>query len=87
MKRANTLLIRFEDIVRGSEAVIESLAAFLNRRPVRSIATTFKDLHKILPDFFRSGDNRRNIQELTPSQLALFDSIHAATMQELGYYS
>lgn len=83
--RPNTLLLRFEDITARPDDAIEQLADFLGTRPTGRFMGDFVTLQATSPDFFRSGDNARNVLELTGAQRDLFDDLHGDLMSELGY--
>lgn len=84
-RRPNTLLLKYEDLRDSTTRACERISEFLQRPQTGDFDLTFEDLHKIYPNFFRSGNNERNIAEMKP-HLELFDSIHGETMRELGYY-
>lgn len=84
--RANTLLLRFEEVIAHPEETIAQLAQFLGTTPNGSFEGDFAKLQATSPDFFRSGSNAKNFAELTSDQLDKFDSLHGELMYELGYY-
>jgi len=53
--RENTLLVRFEDLIKEPIKYIETLAKFLEVNPIGDSIPTFDELKKINPKFFRSG--------------------------------
>jgi hypothetical protein len=85
--RANTLLLRFEDVVARPDDTLDKLAVFLGAPPTGRFQGDFATLHATSPDFFRSGSNARNLAELNSEQQKLFDVLHGELMFELGYYS
>jgi hypothetical protein len=83
--RPNTLLLRYEDLASSADRVCEEIAAFLQRPQIDDFDLSFEDLHRLHPQFFRSGGNAKNIVEIK-AHIELFDSLHAETMREFGYY-
>jgi hypothetical protein len=83
--RPNTLLILYEDLVANPQVVIQALAGFLNLTPADACLPEFHELQRKLPSFFRRGQNSDYLSEWTPAHMALFNQLHAAAMQELGF--
>jgi sulfotransferase family protein len=83
--RPNTLFLRYEDLVKKPEEVIGRLAQFLEREPGNGRLPSFEELKARVPTFFRRGDNQDFLAKWTPQQMALFNRLHGAVMQELGY--
>jgi hypothetical protein len=63
-ERPATLLLRYEEITQNTDALIELLAAFCLIKPQSAPARSFADLHCLFPEFFRKGDDTRNIEEM-----------------------
>ncbi len=83
--RANTLLLKYEDLVARPESVIPVLAQLLERAPTGADLPSFAELKAKFPAFFRRGQNQDFLTEWSPAQLALFNHLHGAVMTELGY--
>jgi hypothetical protein len=83
--RPNTLFLRYEDLIKRPEEIIGSLAALLKREPGKGRLPSFEELKTRSPAFFRRGDNKDFLSQWTPSQMALFNRLHGAVMEELGY--
>lgn len=84
-ERADTLLLRYEDITTDPRAAVLQIGAFLNKEPLQPAPSSFSDLKAANPDFFRSGSNDKNIAELNPSQNALISFLFADHMRDYGY--
>lgn len=84
LTRPNTLLLRYEDMLADIDGVCERISSFLRVPQLAPFQQDFAMLHAREPGFFRSGDNQRNIAELTP-YLPLFNHVHGRLMSELGY--
>lgn len=83
--RPNVLAVRYEDLVRADKGTLDAIAGFIGRTAARAFDVSFFDLHAMMPGFFRSGSNTSNIAELTSEQLGLFERLHGATLDVLGY--
>lgn len=84
--RANTLVLRHEDIVADPEQALRRIAEFSDLPAPAAVADVdFASLHSAMPQFFRTGSNSMNIAELRGADLALFWERHGQTMSELGY--
>jgi hypothetical protein len=83
--RPNTLLLHYDALVAEPEKVIGVMAEFLGVQPVRAALPRFEELQKRLPSFFRRGQNSDYLREWSQAQLALFNELHGAAMQELGF--
>jgi hypothetical protein len=85
LQRPDTLLLRFEDVCRSPEEAVAQLGEFLRRKPVGAFRSSFAKLQSLDARFFRSGNDARNIGEVTVPQKALFVTYHGALMKTLGY--
>lgn len=83
--RANTLFLRYEDLVSQPEKWIPLLAEFLNQEPTNARVPTFEELQRQFPVFFRRGRNEDFLSEWSPAQMLLFNELHGDVMKELGY--
>lgn len=84
-RRANTLLLRYEDIAANPDAAAERLSKFLDLEIRNADVPTFLTLHERFPAFFRSGDNSKNIAELSDRQRALISLFCGDVGEQLGY--
>lgn len=84
-QRPRTLFLRYEDLVLRPEAVIPRLAEFLQREPMGGRVPTFAELRAKDPKFFRRGQNQDFLNEWSPTQISLFNTLHGEVMTELGY--
>jgi hypothetical protein len=83
--RANTLFLRYEDLVNSPEQLIPQIGEFLNEKPVDGRVPSFEELQRQFPIFFRRGSNEDFLTEWTPGQMALFNELHGTAMEELQY--
>jgi len=84
LERRRTLLLRYEEISKDIASLISSLSHFLSVQAISATTRSFRDLHRLYPEFFRGADDRRNIDELG-ALLPRFIELHGATMRRLGY--
>lgn len=84
LERPKTLLLRYEEMIKDSNLMVERLGRFISARPGAPLSRTFEDLHTLFPKFFRKGDDASNIREMGP-HLPRFMRLHGALMQRLGY--
>src|SRR5262245_24085236 len=85
IRRPNTLLVRYEHLKNSTASVCTEISEFLQVPEIGKFDLRFADLHNFCPEFFRCGDDARNIAEMGPYQ-ELFDSFHGDLMRELHYY-
>lgn len=84
-RRPDTLVVRYEDLAAGSPAVLDAIARFLGLVQRQAFDVSFEALHAMNPAFFRKGSNAANIAEMDADALRLFDEMHGAAQQALGY--
>ena len=84
-RRANTLLLRYEDITENPSAAVVSLGQFLGIEMQPAEVPPFTALHEQFPAFFRSGDNSKNFSELSDRQRALISLTCGDISARLGY--
>jgi hypothetical protein len=82
--RANTVLLRYEDLVNDPARVCAKVSSFLRKDPIAEYDLDFDELRTLDPQFFRSGSDEQNIKEIIP-YMDLFDSLHGDIMKSLGY--
>lgn len=82
--RPRTLLLHYDELVAHPETVIPRLASFLNLPATAATLPEFQELQRRSPAFFRRGRNTDFLTEWSPADLALFNHLHAAAMQDLG---
>jgi hypothetical protein len=82
--RANTVILRYEQMTRKPKQTIQILGDFISAKPLASTLPNFDDLHKFHPKFFRKGDDACNICEMAP-YLEQFSRAHGGLMRDLGY--
>lgn len=82
--RPRTLLLRYEDIIKHKDDLIERAGDFIGSKPKKSEVTSFDDLHSLYPQFFRGGSDAKNISECKP-YLRQFMTLHGDLLQRLGY--
>ncbi len=85
VRRPDTLLLRYSDLVARTDGVIEAISAFIERPVKKKANISFDELRLNDAKFYRSGDDAKNISELTGWRLDLFWGLHSAFMADLGY--
>lgn len=85
VRRPRTLVLRFEDLVRGDLVVLDQLSSFVELPRRRAFDVRFDDLHAVYPGFFRVGSNERSLAELPVELERLFMELHGDTLASLGY--
>jgi hypothetical protein len=83
--RAQTLFLRYEDLVAHPAEIIAPLSAFLNLPPVEGRIPTFEELRQRQPSFFRRGQNQDFLSKWTPGQMSLFSILQGPAMADLDY--
>jgi hypothetical protein len=83
--RPKTLLLTYDDLVSTPGRVVEKLSGFLNMVPATVALPGFNELHQRSPAFFRRGQNADYLQKWSSAQLALFQQLHGAAMEDLGF--
>jgi hypothetical protein len=84
-QRANTLFLRYEELVGRPEQLIPQIGEFLGENPANGRVPTFEELQHQFPIFFRRGSNEDFLREWSPGQMALFNQLHGTVMEELQY--
>jgi len=84
-KRPRTMLIRYEELVASPATIIPVLAEFLKIRPTDGYLPSFQELQGRQPEFFRRGNNADFYELWAPPEMALFNQLHGAVAQDLGY--
>ena len=83
--RAQTLFLRYEDLVSRPEQLIPVIGEFLNEKPANGHVPSFEELQHQFPVFFRRGCNDDFLREWTPGQMALFNELYGTVMEDLQY--
>jgi hypothetical protein len=83
--RANTLFLRYEDLVSRPEEIIPQIGEFLRHKPMDGRVPGFEELQQRFPVFFRRGQNEDFLYAWTPGQMSLFNKLHGVVMQQLNY--
>lgn len=85
IKREDTLIVYFEELVRDPLSIARKVGAFLGIEVESDTLPSFENLKKISPGFFRSGSNKKNISELDQEELNLVGFLFRKQMKALGY--
>lgn len=85
--RPDTLLLRFEEVAADPNAAAKKIGDFLGLSAPRPFLPTFREMNAAEPAFFRSGDDGRNIAEMSASSRRLFNRLHGTMMARYGYGS
>jgi len=83
--RDNTLLIKFEELIKDPSLFIEQISHFLEKQPVNGEIPTFEELKQINPKFFRSGKTNSWEDIYTEEEHIAFWMAHYPQMIEYGY--
>jgi hypothetical protein len=84
--RPNTLFLRFETVADDPNGTIQQLSEFLQKPKIGDFDQSFEELNALSPQFFRSGNDQKNIGEIKPF-LGRFAARHGQLMREMGYMS
>jgi hypothetical protein len=80
-----TVLSHYETMKARPEVTARMIWHKLGREPTGQALTSWDQLHKADPAFFRSGTNDTWRDLMTGDDLSLFWDLHGETMQEYGY--
>jgi hypothetical protein len=79
------LLLYYRDLVSQPEAALSKVAAFAGQRQIAPWRDNFAKLHRLYPEFFASGSDKKNIAQLTSAETELFWRTHHKAMREFGF--
>jgi hypothetical protein len=80
------LVLRFEEIATLQPGTVARVAEFLGVEPKGIPADLgFEAARRAFPEFFRGGDDSKNIAELEAACPALFEALHGPVQRRLGY--
>ncbi|HUW08642.1 MAG TPA: sulfotransferase domain-containing protein [Anaerolineae bacterium] len=85
LQRSDTLLLRFEDVVKHPQEYLPLLARFLEVTPISRSTPDFAELHATDPNFFRSGRTDSWKTVFTEDAHNLFWLLHGDAMTKHGY--
>ncbi len=85
-RRADTLLLRYEEIVRTPRVAIERIAEFAGIEPTGDWHNDFEGLQRLSPKFFRRGAHVDPENLLDDETAGLFARYHGDWMARLGYW-
>ena len=83
--RANTLLLRYEELLADPTKCIEKISGFTGLKPSGQWNGEISRFQAIDPQFFRVGNNQANISELSPQLEEFILSRCEPMMTKLGY--
>lgn len=83
--RAQTLLLRYEELVAKPTEAIAAISKFLDLPASDQCLPGFDELKARFPAFFRRGRNEDFLSQWTPPQLEFFNRLHGEAMRDLGY--
>jgi hypothetical protein len=83
--RANTLVLRYDDLAAGGAETLTAISAFISRPLERGFDLSFERLRALHPAFFRRGSDEANIAELDPETSRLFELHHGDVLRAMGY--
>lgn len=79
------LVLRYEDLAVPTAESLAALGAFVDAAALDIAPPAFDSLHAAAPDFFRGGDDARNIAEIESRCPAMFNLFHGPMQERLGY--
>ena len=82
--RANTLVMRYEDLAAGDDETLAAIAGFIARPLQRGFDLSFARLHALHPVFFRCGSDTANIAEMDAASRRLFEQHHGDMLRAMG---
>ena len=83
--RADTLFLKFEEMVERPQEALRNISEFLNVEPSTAALPSFEDLHALHPRFFRSGSTEDTKEDLSSDHLAILSFLGKDLMDQLGY--
>lgn len=83
--RPNTLFLTYMDLVSSPQEQLDKISQFCGIDQQLSWENDFEGLHRIDPNFFRSGSSHATNNVLTEQQEDLFWSLHGDWMSVLGF--
>lgn len=83
--RANTLVVRYENLTTARPDVLAQIAAFIGRPLQRGFDLSFNHLHAVHPAFFRRGSDAANIAEMDAASSRLFHQHHGDMLRAMGF--
>jgi len=83
--RANTLVVRYENLTTARPDVLAQIAGFIGRPLQRGFDLSFDHLHALHPAFFRRGCDAANIAEMKGASSRLFDQHHGDMLRAMGF--
>lgn len=84
-KRANTLLLRYEELLTDPTKGIEKISGFTGLKPSGQWSGEISRFQAVDPVFFRAGNNQANISELSPQLEEFILTRCEPMMAKLGY--
>ena len=84
MKRKDTIIIKYEDMLQDLPNVMIKIGDFIKRDVISMPDLEFSRLNSLFPEFFNVGRNNKSAAELA-DHIDLFWDKHGETMQVFGY--
>ncbi|MCW8922223.1 MAG: sulfotransferase domain-containing protein [Gammaproteobacteria bacterium] len=85
INRKNTLLVKFEELIKAPLSFVDVIAEYLDIEPLGSNVPTFDELKMINPKFFRTGQTNLWEEELSYDDHIAFWLESYSQMKEYGY--
>jgi hypothetical protein len=79
------LLLRYDDLVGNPSEAVKSVSAFIGRPISRRSFPSFSDLKTTNSNFFRSGNDAENIDQMKQDDLNMFWLLHGDMMLKYGF--
>ena len=84
MKRNQTLLVRYEDIIRDPDSIVTAIETFTGKKREEPWINEFESYRQKNPSFFRKGTTDQNLA-LSAETSELFNLVNGDWMYNLGY--
>ena len=80
------LRLHFEDILKNPTQACQQIKELTGLEyDSQQALTSFEELHKRSPNYFRSGKTKKTEQSYTSEQIGLLQKLHGVTIAQLGY--
>lgn len=83
--RANTLIVKFEDMITNATDVIRGVSRFLKREATGCWENKFNTLQEEDPEFFRKGLIGKGENDFSDAELEMFWTLHGDWFERLSY--
>ena len=85
LDRANTLVLKYEDLVERADDQLDRIAEFIRTKRKAAWINNFAELHEAHPTLFRQGPSVTPTHGFDDRQLQLFSALHGDWMARFNY--